>query len=67
MDSGIKEDFPDREIVHGVLRIIHPGTFKDMLNNKDDLIVAELKWYLQARFRGKNCTELVQELICGTG
>ncbi|CAI5682457.1 unnamed protein product [Oreochromis niloticus] len=64
MDEGIREGFPDAEIVHGVLRIIKPGTFKDMLINEDDLTVLELKGFLQAHLREKNSTELFQELMC---
>ena len=64
MDEGIREGFPDTEIVRGVLRIIKPGTFKDMLINKDDLTVIELKGFLQAHLREKNSTELFQELMC---
>lgn len=64
MDEGIREGFPDTEIVRGVLRIIKPGTFKDMLINKDDLTVLELKGFLQAHLREKNSTELFQELMC---
>lgn len=52
------------EIVWGVLRIIKPGTFKDMLINKDDLTLTELKGFLQAHLREKNSTELFQELMC---
>jgi len=64
MDEGIREGFPDTEIVRGVLRIIKPGTFKDMLINKDDLTVVEMKGFLQAHLREKNSTELFQELMC---
>ncbi|KAL3967300.1 c-opsin [Sarotherodon galilaeus] len=64
MDEGIREGFPDAEMVRGVLRIIKPGTFKDMLINKDDLTVLELKGFLQAHLREKNSTELFQELMC---
>lgn len=39
MDKGTREGFPDMEIVCGVLRIIEPGNFKDMLINEDDLSV----------------------------
>lgn len=35
---------PDTEIVNGVLRIIKPGTFKDMLINKDGLSVSKALW-----------------------
>ncbi|XP_037651830.1 uncharacterized protein LOC119503885 [Sebastes umbrosus] len=64
VEEGIKEGFHDTEIVRGVLRIIKPGTFKDMLINKDDLTVTELKGFLQAHLREKNSTELFQELMC---
>ncbi|KAG7515608.1 hypothetical protein JOB18_012272 [Solea senegalensis] len=64
IEEGIKEGFPDTEIVRSVLRIIKPGTFKDMLINKDDLTVTELKGFLQAHLREKNSTELFQELMC---
>lgn len=45
MDEGIREGFPDTEIIRGVLRIIKSGTFKDMLLNKDDLAVLKLKGF----------------------
>lgn len=64
IEEAIKEGFQDTEIVCGVLRIIKPGTFKDMLINKDDLTVMELKGFLQAHLREKNSTELSQELMC---
>ncbi|KAI3375565.1 hypothetical protein L3Q82_003895 [Scortum barcoo] len=41
IEEGIKEGFHDTEVVRGVLKIIRPGTFKDMLNNKDDLTQEE--------------------------
>lgn len=64
MEEGTREGFPDTEIVRGVLRIIKPGTFKDMLINKEDLSILELKGFLQAHLREKNSTELFQELMC---
>lgn len=64
MDEGIREGFSDTEIVRGVLRIIKPGTFKDMLVDKDDLTLIEIKGFLQAHLREKNSTELFQELMC---
>lgn len=36
IEEGVKYNFTDSEVVRGVLRIIKPGNFKDML------IVAEL-------------------------
>lgn len=58
IDDGIKEGFSDSEIVRGVLKIIRPGIFKEMLINKDDMAVAELKGFLQTHLRENNSTEL---------
>lgn len=64
IDEGIREGYADTEVVRGVLKIIRPGTFKEMLINKDDLTVVELKAFLQAHLREKTSTELFQELMC---
>lgn len=64
IDDGIREGFSDSEIVRGVLKIIKPGIFKEMLINKDDITVAELRAFLQTHLREKNSTELFQELMC---
>lgn len=64
IDDGIREGFSDSEIVRGVLKIIRPGVFKEMLINKDDIAVTELKGFLQTHLREKNSTELFQELMC---
>lgn len=64
IEEGIKEGFHDTEVVRSVLKIIKPGTFKDMLNSKDDLTMQELKGFLRAHLREKNSTELFQELMC---
>lgn len=48
IEEGVKDNFADSEIVRGVLRIIKPGDFKDMLVNKEDMTVAELKGFLQS-------------------
>lgn len=45
-----------------MLKIIKPGTFKDMLVTKDSLTVAELKRFLKSHLRDKSSTELFQEL-----
>jgi hypothetical protein len=63
LEEGIKEDFSDSEMVRGVLRTIKPEHFKDMLINKEEMTVAELKGFLQAHLREKNSTELFQELM----
>ena len=62
IDEGIKEGFTESEIIRTVLKIIKPGTFKEMLTNKDDLTVAELKRFLRSHLRDKSSTELFQEL-----
>lgn len=64
IDDGLKEGFSDSEIVRGVLKIIRPGIFKEMLINKDDMAMTELKGFLQTHLREKNSTELFQELMC---
>lgn len=64
MEEGLKENFGDVEVVRGVLRIIKPGDFKDMLMNKEDTTVAELKGFLQSHLGEKSSTELFQELMC---
>lgn len=64
IEEGIKDNFTESEIVRGVLKIIKPGVFKDMLVNKDDMTVAELKGFLQSHLGERNSTELFQELIC---
>lgn len=64
IDEGLKEQFSDVEIVRAVLRVIKPGNFKDMLMNKDDLTVKELKGFLQSPLGEQSNTELFQELMC---
>ncbi len=64
MDAGLRKNFSDTDIVRGVLRIIKPGIFKDMLINKDDMTVNELKVFLQSHLRDRSSTELFQELMC---
>jgi len=62
IDEGLAERFTEAEIIRTVLKIIKPGTFKDMLITKDSLTVAELKCFLRAHLRDKSSTELLQEL-----
>lgn len=64
IDEGVRQNFSNAELVRGVLRILKPGTFKDMLMNNDDMTLAELKGFLQSHLGEKNSTELVQELMC---
>ncbi|KAK2852490.1 hypothetical protein Q7C36_007691 [Tachysurus vachellii] len=64
MEDGLKEQFSDAEVVRAVLKVIKPGTFKDMLMNKDDLTVEELKAFLHSHLGEQSNTELFQELMC---
>lgn len=60
IEKGIKDNFTETEIVRGVLKIIRLGDFKDMLVNKDDMTVAELKGFLLSHLVERNSTELFQ-------
>lgn len=62
IDEGIAENFSESEVIRTVLKVIKPGTFKEMLITKDSLTVAELKRFLRAHLRDKSSTELFQEL-----
>ena len=62
IDEGLAEGFSEAEVIRTVLKIIKPGTFKDMLITKDSLTVSELKRFLRAHLRDKSSTELFQEL-----
>lgn len=43
MDQGLQEGFSESEIIRAVLKITKPGTFREMLVNKDDLTTDGLK------------------------
>lgn len=62
IDEGLQEGFTESEVIRTVLKITKPGTFKEMLTNKGDLTVDELKRFLRAHIRDKSSTELFQEL-----
>lgn len=62
IDEGMHEGFTESEVIRTVIKITKPGTFKEMLVNKGDLTVDELKRFLRAHIRDKNSTELFQEL-----
>lgn len=62
MDEGLHEGFSESEVIRTVLKITKPGTFREMLTNKDDLTMSELKRFLRSHIRDKNSTELFQEL-----
>lgn len=62
IEDGIQEGFTESEIIRTVLKILKPGTFREMLSNKSDLTVDELKRFLRVHIRDKSSTELFQEL-----
>lgn len=62
IDEGLAEGYTEAEVIRTVLKIIKPGTFKDMLITKDSLTVNELKRFLRAHLKDKSSTELFQEL-----
>lgn len=64
INEGIKEGFAEAEIVRGVLRIVKPGTFRDMLMLKDELSLPELQGFLRSHLGEKATTEMFQELMC---
>lgn len=64
IDEGLKEGITVTEVIRGVLRIIRPGTFKDMLIHKDEITISELKGFLRSHLGEKASTELFQELMC---
>lgn len=64
IDEGTREGFTETEIIRGVLRIIKPGAFKDMLSHKDEITIDELKGFLRSHLGEKAGTELFQELMC---
>lgn len=59
IDEGLAKSFTEAEIIRTVLKIIKPGTFKDMLITKDGLTLGELlKRFIRAHLSDKNSTEL---------
>lgn len=64
INEGIKEGFAEAEIVRGVLRIVKPGTFRDMLMLKDELSLPELQGFLRSYLGETATTEMFQELMC---
>ncbi|KAL0199247.1 hypothetical protein M9458_007787, partial [Cirrhinus mrigala] len=64
IEEGLHEHFSESEIIRGVLKITKPGHFKEMLMEKEDLTVRELKGLLQSHLGDKSSTELFQSLMC---
>lgn len=64
IEEGLQEHFSESEIIRGVLKITKPGNFKEMLMEKEDLTVQELKGLLQSHLGDKSSTELFQNLMC---
>jgi hypothetical protein len=65
IDEGLAANHSENDIIRGVLRVIKPGNFKDMLVNKDGLTIPELKSFLQSHLNERSSSELFQELMCG--
>lgn len=63
IDEGLMARYTESEIIQGVLRIIKRGQFKDMLINKDDLSLSELRSFMRSHFSEKSGSELFQELM----
>lgn len=64
INEGLREGFAEAEVVRGVLRIVKPGTFRDMLMLKDELSIFELQCFLRSHLGEKAITEMFQELMC---
>ena len=64
IDEGDREGFTETEVIRGVLKCVKPGAFKNMLTNKDDLTICELKGFLRSHLCEKAGTELFQDLMC---
>lgn len=64
IDEAVREGSTEAEVIRGVLRIVKPGTFKDMLTNKDEITICELKGFLRSHLGERASTELFQELMC---
>ena len=62
IEEAVREGFSDSEVIRAVLRVTKNGHFKELLTNKEDLTVVELKTLLRAHVRDKSSTELFQEL-----
>ncbi len=65
IDEGLAANHSENDIIRGVLRVIKPGNFKDMLVNKEGLTIPELKSFLQSHLNERSSSELFQELMCG--
>lgn len=65
IDEGLAAAHSEIDIIRGVLRVIKPGNFKDMLVNKEGLTILELKSFLQSHLNERSSSELFQELMCG--
>lgn len=63
IDEGLMAKYTEGEIIQGVLRIIKPGQFKDMLINKDDLTLSELRSFMRSHLSEKSGSELFQVLM----
>lgn len=58
----MQEGFTESELICTVIKIIKPGTLTEMLTNRSELTVDELKRFLRPHIRDKSSTELFQEV-----
>lgn len=63
-DEGLATNHSENDIIRGVLRVIKPGNFKDMLRGgQGGTEIPELKSFLQSHLNERSSSELFQELI----
>ena len=63
INEGLMAKYTESDIIQGVLHIIKPGQFKDMLINKDDLTLSELRSFMRSHLSEKSGSELFKELM----
>ncbi len=63
INEGLKAKHTEGEVIQGVLCIIKPGQFKDMLINKDNLTISGLKSFMCSHLSEKSGSELFQEFM----
>ena len=63
MEEGRDKGYPDKEIVHAVLRTIAPGLYlRDVLETTENLTLSRLMKFFQSHFVERNTTYLCQHL-----
>lgn len=62
IDEGVHDGFTESEIMRAIIKVTKGGTFKDLLTDKDDMTITELKRFLRSHIMDKSAAELFQEL-----